>query len=236
MRGHQQHRGVMHRRGREHMAVPDRARERDAVELIEDRAEGVDHAARPEQQQRRKRQRLQQRPDRDDAEPAHGEIQHEARALETVEEAELHHHAEKRQRPDRRGEPQPRPPAKADQRHRRVGAGDQQIDRGMVEAAQNGAGLRVQRHVVARREAERGEQPHRIDDKRPDPPGLGGQRRPDDQRAHPGDGGDHAKDMHHAIGEMFGKGMGKGVVRHGGLRGMGASYQDAACHTNHDAA
>ena len=149
--------------------------------MIEEGAGGVEQAADQQPQQGDARNRRQHRRHRDHHQPAHHQVDRRRQALEATGEEQLEHHAGQRQRPDRSEQsPAPRP-TQADQGKRRVGAGNQQVDRAVVKHLEPRLGLGMRDGVIQRRSDVEQQQGHREDDGAAQLPAVSPQRGQRDQ-------------------------------------------------------
>ena len=141
----------------------DRVLEAQPLPGMEDHAGGVQHTARERETQRQCRQLLHHGVIEHHAAPAHGEIKPGRQPVVSTRPCDLQHDADDRQTPH--------PDQKRDSEiaflqfhdERRVGRRDQQIDRGMIEAAQHPFGARDRPEIVGRRQHQHRQQARDID-------------------------------------------------------------------------
>src|SRR5215472_5193337 len=138
-------------RSRQHENMPDRMMETLVVEGEEQDSEGVEQASHKEKYQSQRRKGGKKLADGDQGEPSHGEIKHGRDAGKASQEKYFEDHAARGQRPDN-AQQRPAPgAAKADERERRVSAGDQKVDRHMVQDAEHALGFGQTNAVIRSR-------------------------------------------------------------------------------------
>ncbi|MNV94279.1 hypothetical protein D3C71_1890600 [compost metagenome] len=120
--------------------MPDGVLEAQLFPHMEDHAGRIDDAADQDQHERRCRQRRQQRADREHAAPSHGEIEQDRQPVEAAREEALDGDAQTGDRPDADQHHEQEGIIEAALQEGRIGRGDQDEDRGMVEAAQEPLG------------------------------------------------------------------------------------------------
>ena len=131
----------MHQAAGDHEQVPDAVPVAEAlVEGKEHDAHRVEDAARCQPDEAGSAEVFQQRVDRHQHDPAHHRIDHQRHHPRLRARLDFLQHADGRQRPDD-AEQRPAPrPAQRDQAEGCVAAGDQQVDRQVVELAQDALG------------------------------------------------------------------------------------------------
>lgn len=105
-------------------------------------------------------------------EPPHRQIENQRPAPEPVPGKAFDPDPGQSGQPDRREDRNAERTAHGQQHDRRVGPGDQQVDRGMVEPAQQRLAFRSPRRMVAARSEVHAEKRRQVDGKNGDPPGT----------------------------------------------------------------
>ena len=137
-----------------------------------------------------------------DAAPTKQQAKHDGQAIEPPGKRELQGHADDGAQPDADAETCRSQNVFHLRQEWRVGCGDQQIDRGVIEATQNPLGRRDRPHIIGRRECEHRDEADDVDQDRRDVDPLHLDRHRDDRN-----GADEAQTdadrMHDAVGDDF---------------------------------
>lgn len=135
----------------QHKKVPDAVHVGDFFHRVENDADGVRRAARPQPDQAADRHVGQQRLQNQDAQPSHHDVQQHRRLLHPVEEDRLEAHAQNRDAPDDDQERQAPRALHAEQQKRCVGPGDEQKDGSVINELEDALNFRLLKAVVERR-------------------------------------------------------------------------------------
>ena len=171
---------------------------------MKDHAEAIERAAGHHEPQRQRRQRRHHAVVEHHAAPAHRQIKPDREPVEAARQHQLEHDADDRHAPHP-GQQRHREDAVL-QFHdeRRVGRRDQQIDRGMIEAAQHPFGARHRPQIIGRRQHQHRQQARDIDRHHGDIERAGIDRGQHDQHGGRDQPAEHADAVHDAVGDQFG--------------------------------
>lgn len=188
----------------QHEAVPDRILEAQPPPGVEDHAEAVKNAARQHEAERHRRQRLDDAVVEHDAAPAHREIEPDREPVEAAGITQLEPDADDRHAPHADQERDRKIAVLQFHDERRVGRGDQQIDRGVIEAPQHPFGARHRPEIIGRRQRQHREQARDIDRHHGDIERAGIDRGQHDQRGGCNQPESDADQMNDAVGDQLG--------------------------------
>jgi len=163
---------IMARASGQYEKVPDAVKMANPfIESVEEQSEGIKATAQEEPDETSGRQRLQQRVQRDQDEPAHDQVNDHLQDSEPFSVQGVHYDANGRQSPDD-GKDRPAPcTTKSNQGKRRIGAGNQRIDGEVVEFAHDL--FRPAAHTVEKRRNRQGQkQSNTIDSQAHDLPRI----------------------------------------------------------------
>jgi len=201
-------RNVKAGRGDKDKSVPDRRRIGQALGGVERHAGGIKKPAQGDQHDRCQGHHRPERPDQRQAQPAHDQIERRAEPPRRAPEKQFQHHTDQRQRPDQ-GQHQIGKAAADHHHQRRIGPRDLEIDRGMIDAAQQRPDLVPRRQMIGGRGDKGRHQRRRINRDGGDLRGLCRACRPAQQHDPARHGTDHADHMDRPIGDTFGSDLGR---------------------------
>ncbi len=183
--------------------VPDDMAVGDVLRGEEHDADRVHQSAGDEPEETDARDEHEDRFYRDDCEPAHQQIDGGRRDLEAVHEPEFEEDARESQRPHN---PQKRPapcPAQVDEQEWRVGARDEQVNRGVVEDFENALPVRQLDAVIERGGSVQADERGAVDRAAHDAPSAAAHRRENKKHNEAGDAEHEAEPVRHAVRQFF---------------------------------